>query len=377
MTVKSQKGKNCMRVLSLTCLILLLVACVYAQPASQEDDEVISQRAVLQVAPLLQRWSLSGASFHESSVVLSIYQPLSRAASVAARASFASAGGDVTSLSGLNDIQLSGNYYWESANLVVGLAVGIPTGTKKLSIPEFQTSSLIAENLFRFQVPNFGSGFNISPSLTWALPLSEEIVLGVGAAYQYRGEYTPIDNAGNFKPGSEILGTFGMDVRIGEVSSLAFDILYSRYGKDQLNGADVFGSGDKIRAVAQFKTFFGSDELTVLATFRSKAKAEAGFGGSLSPLNQRLTPNQGELLVAYGVRFSPRVSAQFAVEGRFFEKTPAQFSGYTLVGIGAFPSIALSEDVSLPIRLRYMHGSAGGGTNLNGFEAGAGLAVRY
>ncbi|HXG00217.1 MAG TPA: hypothetical protein VNL69_05490, partial [Bacteroidota bacterium] len=289
----------------------------------------------------------------------------------------ASAGGDITSLSGLNDIQLSGNYYWESANLIVGLAVGIPTGKKKLSIPEFQTSSLIAENLFRFQVPNFGSGVNISPSVTWAIPLTDEIVAGVGAAYQYRGEYTPIDGAGDFKPGSEILGTFGMDIRMGEVSSLAFDVVYARYGKDQLNGADVFGSGDKIRAVAQFKTYFGSDELTVLATFRSKAKAEAGFGGSFSPLNQRLTPNQGELLVAYGVRFSPRISSQFLLEGRFFEKTSTQFSGYTVVGIGVIPSIALSEDVSLPIRLRYMHGSAGGGTNLNGFEVGAGLTVRY
>ncbi len=366
-----------MQILSLTCLASLLVVSLYAQPAPQEDDDIISQRATLQIAPLLQRWSSNGASFHESSVVLTIYQPLSRVASVSARGSFAATGGDITALRGLNDIQLSGNYYWESANLVFGLAMSLPTGKKKLSIPEFQTSTLLAENLFRFQVPNFGSGFNISPSLTWALSLSEEIVLGFGTAYQYRGEYTPIENAGNFKPGSEILGTFGMDIRMGEVSSLAFDVVYARYGKDRLNGADVFGSGDKIRAVAQFKTFFGSDQLTVLATFRSKAKAEAGFGGALNPLQQRLTPNQGELLLAYGVRFSQRISMQFALEGRFFEKTPAQFSGYTLVGIGAFPSIMLAEDVSLPLRLRYVHGSADGGTTVNGFEVGAGLAVRY
>ncbi len=358
-------------------LITVLSGDVLAQLAGQDEDDVIGQRGVLQITPLFQRWSLDSAAVSESSAGLFLYHPLSRVASVSLYGSFAATGGDVTGLSGMTDVQLSGNYYLERAGLVFGLTIGVPSGRKKLSLGEFQTSAVLAENVFRFQVPNFGSGFNVSPSVTWAIPVSDDLVLGLGAAFQYRGEYTPIENAGTFKPGNEILGTFGLDVRLAEVSSIAFDVVYTRYGKDKLNGVDVFASGAKIRAAAQFKTSFDRNDLLVLATFRSKGKAEAGFGGSLSPLQQRLTPNQGELLVAFTVRFTPRFSTQFQAEGRFFEKTPSFFSGYTLVGLGAVPELALSDDVTLPLRLRYLYGTAENGRTLNGLEAGLGLVMRY
>lgn len=362
---------------SFILIIIVLAVDTFAQLAMQEEEDIIPQRGLLQITPLFQRWSLDSASISETSAGVFLYQPLTRAASVSLRGSFAATGGDVTGLSGLTDIHLSGNYYWENPGLVFGLTIGVPSGRKKLSLGEFQTSAVLAENVFRFQVPTFGSGFNVTPNIMWALPLSEDVVFGLGAAFQYRGEYTPIENAGTFKPGDEILGTFGLDVRVAEVSSLAIDIVYTRYGKDKLNGVDVFASGDKIRAAAQFRTSFDQNDLLVLATFRSKAKAEAGFGGALSPLQQRLTPNQGELLVAYAVRFSPRFTTQFQIEGRFFEKTPAFFSGYTLVGIGAVPEVALSDDVGVPLRLRYFYGTAESGRTLNGLEAGLGLVMRY
>lgn len=367
-----------MRMFLLLISVIFLVSDGWAQTTLQEDDgNVVSQRGMFLISPVFQRWSLNNGTISEASAVLTLYHPLSRAASLSLRGSFAATGGDPAKLSGLNDLQLAGSYYWEQANLIFSLGVSAPTGKKNLTLGEFQTSSVIAENVFRFQVPNFGAGLNISPSIMWALPLGESVVMGLGTSMQYRGEYTPIENAGTFKPGIEVLGTIGFDVRMGETSTFALDVAYARYGKDKLGGVEVFSSGNKVRAVAQFKTYFERDELVVLATYRSKGKAEAGFAGALSPLNQRLTPNQGELMVAYATRLGERLAARFSLEGRFFESTPSPYSGYTLVGIGASPEVVLSDDAALPIRLRYFYGTADGGRTLKGFEFGVGLALRY
>ncbi|MER3524123.1 MAG: hypothetical protein C4326_08670 [Ignavibacteria bacterium] len=358
-------------------LFLTLSLSTFRFALAQEDGDVISQRGVLQVAPLFQRWSLDSSTVSQSSAVLYVYQPLSRSASVSLRGSFGSTSGDVTTLSGLSDVQLAGNYYFESANLVFALGVGIPSGKKQLPFSQFRTSAVIAENIFRFQMPNFGSGFNLSPSVMWALPVGEDVVFGLGAGFQYRGEYKPIENGGTLKPGNEFLGTVGVEIRTSETSSIALDVVYTRYGRDKLNGSEVFASGDRVRATAQFKASFERNELLVVGSFRSKGKAEAGFGGTFTPLQQRLTPNQGEVLAAYRASFSDRFATQFILEGRFFEKTFAFFSGYSIIGIGAVPEIVLATDVVMPLRLRYFYGTKEGGQALKGIEAGLGLIVRY
>lgn len=358
-------------------LFLTMMLTTFRFALAQEDSDVISQRGVLQIAPLFQRWSIDSAAVSQSSAVLYLYHPLSRSASVSLRGSFGSTSGDVTTLGGLTDVQLAGNYYLESANLIFALGLGIPSGKRQLSLEQFQTSAVLAENIFRFQIPNFGSGFNLSPSVMWALPVSDDIVFGLAAGFQYRGEYTPIENAGTLKPGNEFLGTVGVEIRTAETASFALDVVYTRYGRDKLNGSEVFASGDKIRATAQFKASFDRNELVVVGSFRSKGKAETGFGGTFTPLQQRLTPNQGEVFVAYRASFSDQFATQFILEGRFFEKTSAFFSGYSMVGIGAVPEIVLATDVVMPLRLRYSYGTKEGAKALNGIEAGLGLIVRY
>lgn len=357
---------------------LLIVACAHHATAQLQLDQtadIISQGGTVSVMPLYQRWSLQNAAFSEASSVLTLYQPLGRSASVSLRGAYGSASGDITSLSGLADMELTGNYYIESADLILGLGVGLPSGKKKLTRNEFLTTLLISNNVFRLQVPHFGEGLRIAPSIVWALPVTDVLVVGLGASFQYRGAFSPLENFGSYDPGEEVSGTIGFDARVSETASIAGDVVYTHYGKDKVDGLEVFAPGAKVMAVAQYTATFDHDELAVMTTYRTRAKPDVAVGNLLTPLKDRIEPNQGEIKAGYTFRFSDEFAANISVEGRFFEKTSAPFSGMTLLGVGIVPEYSPGGNVAIPLRLQYFRGTGNG--TMSGIEAGLGISVSY
>lgn len=349
-----------------------------AQPRADREAQLISQTGTLSVMPLYQRWSMDSVAFAEASSIVSLYYPVSREASVSLRGAFGSTSGDISSLGGVADMELSGTYHLESANLVFNLGIGIPSGKKELTADEFGTSLVLANTLFRFQIPHFGEGVRLSPGVLWALPMSEDVVLGFGLTYQYRGRFEPLQNFGKYDPGDEVSATAGFEVRIGDASSLSGDVIYTHYGVDKLNDADFFSAGDKILSVLQYRTFFDLDELLIHGTYRTRAKPDVALGRILTPLKDRLEPALGELFVSYTSEFSKNFSAQFSLEGRFFESTAVPFSGFTLVEVGVQPTFVLADGISLPLRLKYVYGNVTSTSGaLSGIEAGVGLVLSY
>ncbi len=358
----------------LTLIFCLAVVHAWSQPQSDTDADVVSQRGSLRLMPLYQNWSLDSMKVSEASVLVSLYQPLSRQAAITLRGAFASASGDVASLSGATDLQVAGSYYVESANMMFSLGLGIPVGKKKLTTDEFITSILLASNTFRFNVSQFGTGFNITPGVVWALPVGDDVVLGLGATYQYRGTFQPLADLGTFDPGDEISGTAGIELRLNETSSISADVVYTHIGKDLLEGDEIYVSGDKIFAAMQYKKYFEFNSFFVGATFRSKAKSEVALGKFLAP---RLEPDQLEILGAYTARFSDALSMQFAFEGRLFQKTSIAFSGYNMIGVGVMPEFSVSENVTVPVRLKFTSGKGKSNGTITGFEAGLGITISY
>lgn len=357
--------------------VLVLAQAATAQTRLHDDPYVISQRAAVNLSPLYQSWFVGGRRFSEASSVISIYQPLAREASASLRGAMGAADGDLTSLSGFTDVQLAGDYYVESANLIFNLGIGIPSGKRNLSLAEFLSSILITNNLFRFQVPHFGTGFNVAPGVLWALPLNEDVVLGFGAGFQYRGAFNPLTNFGSYNPADEISGAAGIDIRLEETSSLSADVVFTRYGTDEIDGQPLFSPGNKILISLQFTKTFDVDDLIVRATHRTKARAEIALAGPLTPLVERVEPNQTELMCGYTLHTSEKFSIQFFAEARFFEETSAPFSGFTIVGVGVSPLLTIADQVTLPFRIKYSYGSGPGNTTLSGIEAGVGVAVSY
>ncbi len=360
-------------------LIMILIACPIGRATPQAlDVQQNSRQGSIRVFPVFQRWSVQdGNAFSETSVEVSLLQPLGRQTTISFHGAGASAGGDIASLSGLADAQIAIQHRLEKPHFVFSLGVNLPSGHKELTSDEFQTSLLLSNRFFDLQTPNFGTGLNINPGIIWGFQMSENVVLGLGASYQYKGKFKPLKGLGDYDPGDEFLLTSGIDVAPSKTETASADIVFTAYGKDKLDGEEVFASGNKIVANLQYRKYFDYDQLRVLARYRTRAKNEFAVGNSLVSEPEKTDPDEFDLFGSYVIWFSDNVSMGVLGEGRFYRVTAASFQGKNLFGVGVAPVFAVSSALRIPARLKFQFGSLDGGTSVTGVEVGVGLDVTY
>jgi hypothetical protein len=318
-----------------------------------------------------------GNAFSETSVGISLVQPVGRQTTISLRGAGASAGGDITSLSGLADAQLAIQHRLESQHLVLSLGFNFPSGHKELTSDEFQTSLLLSNRFFDLETPNFGTGLNINPGVIWALQVNEDVVLGLGASYQYKGKFKPLEGLGDYDPGDEVLLTAGVDVAPGKTETASADIVFTAYGKDKLDGDEVYASGNKVVANLQYHKYFDYDQLRVLARYRTRAKNEFAIGKNFVTESEKTDPDEFDLVGSYLIWFNENVTVGILGEGRFYQVTTASFQGKSLFGVGATPVFAVSPAVKIPATVKFQFGSLEGGGTVSGIEVGVGVEVAY
>ncbi len=283
--------------------------------------------------------------------------------------------GDFKKVGGWSDVQLGAAAQIEQAHLSVSIGLNIPAGKTELTTEEFATAALVSNPVFDYRVPSWGQGFNINPGVAWVYEASRNVVVGVAGAYQYKGTYRPQKDFGEYNPGDEIVFTGGADFKINESSSVALDAVFTTYGTDQLDGADVFAPGAAVSINGQYKKFFKNDELRLYARFRSKGKGD---------FPTRVEPNRTEFHVSYLVAASRSFSLGLLATARFFEETDAGLSGAQLFGFQLSPTFQLSPSIRMPFRFRYDAGSTTFITPSNrfsekigGFEVSVGLMTEF
>jgi len=347
----------------------------WANGLTQDDGFIIRQRGFIRVSPLYQSWSDDGTNqLSEMSMPIFVYVPLGENLSMSLRGSQASIRSDMSpELGGMTDTQINLSHYLESSKIVLHAGVNLPTGKKELTLEEFETSYLISLNRYNFQVHSFGQGLNVSPGLSWALPLSETVVFGLGASYQYRGPFKPFEKmTGRYDPGDEILLTGGLDFRLSETSTFSTDVIFTSFGIDKLNGDETFQSGHKIVVNTQLRMYFDYNELWLFGQYRSKDKNKIAIAGGLDEEVEKTIPDQIELMGRYRMLLGKGFYASILAEGRFFNETKV-FNKISIYGLGATLDIPVSTRMKMPVRFKYLTGNIKGGSNLSGIEVGVGL----
>ncbi|MDZ7341559.1 MAG: hypothetical protein ONB27_09405 [candidate division KSB1 bacterium] len=360
---------------SIIMVIVSLHTCLAA------DQYIISQQRYLKILPLYQSWAIGKGptySYSEFSVPIAVYIPLNRNMSINLLASQATADGDgLEKLTGISDTQVSIAYYLESYHLIFNCGINVPSGKKELELDEFGTSALLSLSYFNFQVPNFGQGMNISPGVSWALPVNDKLVLGAAASYQIKGKYKPIKAMpDDYEPGDELLLSGGIDLRLGIMTTFAADFIFTTYGKDKVGSQSVFLSGRKSGINLKFQTFINYNELLLLGQYRTKGKNSTVIGGTLQTEVEKTIPDQFELMGYYRLRVNPQIYLSLLGEWRSYLAAKS-FDGLDIFGIGVAPEFSLARNVSVPIRLKYLFGDFAGGSNIAGWEAGGGLSIVF
>jgi hypothetical protein len=295
--------------------------------------------------------------------------PLTPALGLSLRTVYASTDGDdLAAFFGMADAQAALSYYRTlgAGSAVASLAVNLPVGTAVATREEVETAYLLGLGFFDFRVPSFGQGLNVTPGLTYAFPVAPNLALGVGASYQYRGDFEPRAFAAEtYDPGDEVLLTAGLDYGLGEASTLALDATYVHYGEDRF-GDLAYTTGDAFLATAQWTGPVGAHEARVLGRVRLKGESSAPPETLLLLGPDATIPTQARLLGHVRFRLGERVRLGALAQGRYYDETEVS-TAKTLFDLGVLPEYELTPGLVLNARLGATLGDFRGG------EVGAGL----
>lgn len=358
---------------STLCIIFTLLFFTFNTTFSQD---IYSERpaAVISLMPVYEGWSTSDSiGFSEFSSILSIgYNPLEYT-SLGLVTRYASVGGDVSSLSGLSDMQITIRQKLPDQNLTFDGGVNIPSGKTKLNENEFITSRIISQELFSMRTPNFGQGLNAFLGATWLNQFSDNVVGGLGLSYQLKSEYQPLAAISDkYTPSNELSLTAGLDIKLSETQTITGDFTGIFYGSDKLNGKEIFSSGNRLIFNSMYRQFFGFDFLSLYILYRNVALDQ--LKGEYAVLdNEKITPNQVYIGAGYNQRFNPSFTLGYGLFTSIYEKTAGYFSGYTIYGASLSPQFMLSPSVSIPVMLKYAVGSAKDKPDLSNYVISTGL----
>lgn len=362
-------------------LFLILGLCTMPWATyAQEQGYVNDAEGSVLVAPMYQHWSVGDSlTLSETSAVIDVRVPVNRALSVFLRSAPLSAEREIANqssssgtISGMTDTQIGASYFLDKANLAFTLGISLPTGQQDLTLDEFYTGLSLSNRIFAFQSPHLGQGLKIHPGVLWGVPISPTMAAGIGAAYQFRGEYSPIQGHGAYDPGDEFLAIAGLDFKTGDASVASIDVSYTHFGTDKLDGWDIFEYGDRIAVNAQYRTAFGHDGLWVFGRYRFKTASQLISGTYLVPADTRLEPNNAEVLVHYGWFLSRSVTLGLRLEGRVYESTETELSGVMLGGGWFMPEFSFGK-IAIPVRIGGLVGTGKDDLSLSSYQFGAGI----
>lgn len=329
-------------------------------PGSAADALTGEERPIrITIQPAYQRFENDGRTLTEWSVPLTVVIPFRDRWQVSIRGSGASAGGDdLRTLSGVTDVRAAVSYARSvgEGSVIINANVNAPTGKEELNRGEFITATLLSQNFYRFRVSSFGQGLAAGTGVTWAVPVTGSVVLGLGGAFQYRGSYDPVaGRQQEYDPGEEGRFTTGIDVQLTRVSALSADVSVFVYGTDTVDGVDQFNAGNHGVVRLQYLRRGDEQTLRLLGQYRQQEKSTLPIRTGADQERQVL-PSQGMLRGQYSAPLSERVHLRVSAAGRWYGETAA-FESKTVATIGGSVGIELQEGIEVSPRAEYTAGS--------------------
>lgn len=230
---------------------------------------------------------------------------------------------DLPTLSGITDVRTALSYAQPvgEGSLIVNANVNVPTGKEELTQEEFVAATFLSQKFYRFPLSSFGQGLGTGGGITWATPVSESVVLGVGGAFQYHRGYDPVaGRQQEYNPGEEGRLTAGVDVQIDRVSALSADVSFFVYGTDTVGGVDQFTAGNHASVRVQYLRRTDDRTVRVLGHYRQQENSTLPVRAG-SDQERQVLPSHGMLRGRYSAPLSETLGLRVSAAGRWYGDT--------------------------------------------------------
>jgi len=190
----------------------------------------------------------------QSTMPFVVLLPISEHFSMDLSTAFASSevavnGAAVSSISGLTDTQVRGNYaLGESMLITAGL--NLPTGQYLIPASQQEAAGQIGNDFLNYGVSTMGTGFALTGGVAYARPIGTwNLGLGTSLRKATRFDAFEVDSAPlRFTPSDELRLRVGVDRPIGD-GQIDLGLSYSAFGVDVAD-TTTYSTGDRIIATA-------------------------------------------------------------------------------------------------------------------------------
>lgn len=329
-------------------------------PSLQSDRQPIR----VSVDPTYQYYETDeGQVLTQLSTYLSAFVPITQQFTVLARAGYARMGGD-----GLKQIQgptdVSGRVSYAQpvgeGSVVFQLRANAPTGKQNLTDEEAATTRPISQNFYDFRVSSFSRGASIAPQVTWAVPVTDRIVVGIGGSYQHQRGFQPqsgFTSDSLYTPGDGVKVNGGVDYKITDVSAIGVNGTFRRYEEDEVKGAPQFDAGNQYSGTLRYLRQSGFTSIRVVARYSTWEESQFGFRAG-SPSQGQVIPEHAMLLGSFRTRLTDAIDLRVRASGHRYGET-LQSDKKIFGRLYLSPSFELDEMLTLA-----PHGTATYGTYL-------------
>lgn len=224
-------------------------------------------------------------------------------------------------VSTLTDTLLGASYTLRDLPVLLtgGMTINLPTGTEKLTDEEQR----VADG--EFELSRFGEGLNAGFNVS-AVKTAGALMLGLNAAYTFRGEYTEStdDDQEPFDPGDQLLLAGKMNWEIVSSFTASASAAYLRSAADQVAGVDDYQNGDII--ILGQTVRYAPEPFTVTLNVQQVLPQKARYreGDTLRRETENGAGNTWAAGLNVGYAFTEAVALTLTGDARFTAESPRQ-----------------------------------------------------
>lgn len=261
----------------------------------------------------------------------------------------------------------------------------LPTGRSSQSLTESAVAGVVAAELLPFAIATWGNGGSVGADLALAHQAGG-VGMGLSVGFEAAQEFEPlVDQAFAYRPGDQVRVRFALDADVGDSGTFSLLLGGQRFSEDQVGGANLFQSGNRLEAVASYAFAVGLRGSAMLyggAFHRARGslltEAPSLDGATASPSQQLFTGGANVALP-----LGARATLLPDVEARVFRAADGVGQGWLSTVGGTLdlrlggPRFGRRVILSPTGRYRFGHVVAREGVEygLSGWEAGLTLRV--
>ncbi|UCE08466.1 MAG: hypothetical protein JSW07_10765, partial [bacterium] len=193
----------------------------------------------------------------------------------------------------------------------------------------------------------------------YAYPINDNITVGGGINYVFRGQYKYSKFLKNkFDPGDQIGANFGFDYLILPNLRSNFDLILAYYTADKLGNTKIFVSGPKFstKLGLQYQTTFGY--LWMRAYYSAKARNETWNNQTLvlEPQDKNYNITMRELEVGTKIGILEMLSILLSAEVRSYAENDVKQGWADILGGGLGYELQMSERFATSMGAKFFFG---------------------